>query len=180
MNGEERRTEIIKRLSNATSPISASNLAKEFNVSRQVIVQDIALLRATGTNISALARGYVLNKKDGYHRVFKVIHSDDEVEKELNLVVDAGGVVDDVFIYHKVYGKVHARMGIRSRLDVQNFLEGINSGKSSLLKNVTSGYHYHTVSADSEKKLDLLEQKLRENNFLAPLQEYEPSELKIN
>lgn len=178
MNGEERRKQIIKRLSNSAAPVSASGLAKELGVSRQVIVQDIALLRATGSDITSLARGYMLNKKDGVRRVFKVIHSDAEVEKELNIMVDAGGVVEDVFVYHKVYGKVNAPLGIRSRLDVQEFLEGIRSGKSSLLKNVTSGYHYHTVSADSERTLELIENALRENGFLAPLQEYEPNELK--
>lgn len=177
MKGEERRKEIIKRLTDLNIPISASNLAKELGVSRQVIVQDIALLRANGVDISSLARGYMLNKSRICTRVFKVIHSDAEVENELNLIVDAGGAVENVFVYHKVYGMVKAPMGIHSRLDVQNFLEGINSGKSSLLKNVTSGYHYHTVSADHEKTLELIQQKLKENGFLAPLQEYEPSEL---
>lgn len=180
MKGEERRTGIIKRLTDSTLPISASSLAKELGVSRQVIVQDIALLRANGTEISSFARGYMLNKKRVCTRVFKVIHSDDEVEKELTLIVDAGGTIENVFVYHKVYGMVKAPMSIRSRLDVQNFLEGINSGKSSLLKNVTSGYHYHTISADCEKTLELIAQKLKENGFLAPLQEYEPSELKNN
>lgn len=167
----------MNRLSSAAAPVSASSLAKDLGVSRQVIVQDIALLRATGSDIASLARGYMLDKKDGFSRVFKVIHSDEDVERELNIIVDAGGVVEDVFIYHKVYGKVHAQMGIRSRLHVQDFLDGIRSGKSSLLKNVTSGYHYHTVTADSEKTLELIEQKLFENDFLAPLQEYEPNEL---
>jgi transcriptional regulator of NAD metabolism len=108
-------------------------------------------------------------------RVFKVQHSDEDVEKELNLIVDAGGVVEDVFIFHKFYGTVRAQMDIKSRYHVKQFLDNIATGKSSLLKNVTSGYHYHTVTADSEETLDLIEKSLQENGFLAPLQEYEPS-----
>lgn len=178
MNGETRRENIISCLMQAQTPVSASRLAGEFGVSRQVIVQDIAILRAKGVVISSLARGYVIEKSKNFSRVFKVHHSDEDVEKELNLIVDAGGTVEDVFVYHKVYGTVRAAMGIKSRLHVERFLEDISSGKSSLLKNVTSGYHYHTVSAESEEILRTVENLLSRNGFLAPLQEYEPSELK--
>ena len=177
MNGETRRNEIMNRLSQATLPISASTLAEEFGVSRQVIVQDIALLRATGSSITSLARGYVLEKSTSFTRVFKLNHSDDDVEIELNLIVDMGGTVEDIFVYHKVYGTVRAQMGIKNRLQVKDFLENIATGKSSLLKNVTSGYHYHTVSADSMELLDGIEAQLKEKGFLAPLQEYEPNEI---
>ena len=177
MNGEARRNEILNRLPKAQSPISASAFAEAFGVSRQVIVQDIALLRATGSSITSLARGYVLEKTTALSRVFKVNHLDDDVERELNLIVDAGGTIEDIFVYHKVYGTVRAQMGIKNRLQVKSFLENIASGKSSLLKNVTSGYHYHTVSADSEEILDVIEKQLKENGFLAPLQEYEPNEI---
>ena len=174
MNAETRRKEIVKCLKGSVSPISASRLAEQFDVSRQVIVQDIAIIRATGVPVASLARGDVLEEQDTCKRVFKVQHTDEEVEKELNLIVDLGGIVDDVFVYHKVYGLVRGEMGIKSRLNVQQFLDDIASGKSSLLKNVTSGYHYHTILADSEKTLDLIEQELKKNGFLAPLQEYEP------
>ena len=112
-------------------------------------------------------------------KVFKNFHSDEDVEKELTLIVDLGGTVEDVFIYHKAYNKVTAPMNIKSRRDVSIFLENIATGKSSLLKNVTSGYHYHTVSADSFETLKVIEDKLWENGFLAKLREYEPAEMKI-
>lgn len=179
MKCEERRKEIIKRLSETSIPVSAGCLSEEFDVSRQIIVKDIAHLRSEGYNISALTRGYVLEKKEKPVRVFKVIHSDEDVEKELNLIVDLGGTVKDVFIYHKVYNTVSAPMNICSRRDVEKFLENIRSGKSSLLKNVTSGYHYHTVSADSYETLKDIEDKLWESGFLARLQEFEPAELKV-
>lgn len=177
MTAEIRREKILEALKNAPKQISATTLAKQFGVSRQVIVGDVALLRAQGYDITALARGYVLGKSALCERVFKVHHSDEDTEKELDLIVDAGGCIVDVFVYHRSYGEVNAKMNIKSRIDVEEFLKNISTGKSSLLKNVTSGYHYHTVSADSEEILDLIEEKLRENGFLAPLQDFEPKKL---
>lgn len=175
MNGETRREKIVARLTGASAPISASKLAEELGVSRQVIVQDVALIRATGCQIASLARGYALETMSQPQRVFKVQHTDEEVEAELNLIVDAGGIVKDVFVFHKHYGTLRAQLDIKSRYHVKQFMENITTGKSSLLMNVTSGYHYHTVTADSEETLDLIQKNLEEHGFLAPLQEYEPS-----
>ena len=175
MNAENRRKEIISRLTDAEAPISASRLASEFGVSRQVIVQDIAIIRASGIDIVSLSRGYVLESTGNFQKIFKIYHSDEDVKKELNLIVDAGGTIIDVFVFHKAYGTVRADMGIKSRRQVKQFLDDIASGKSSLLKNVTSGYHYHTIGADHPETLDIIENSLRENGFLAPLQEYEPN-----
>lgn len=178
MKGEIRRQEILKHLSCATEPVCASSLSKEFGVSRQIIVKDIARLRLEGSVIVSLSKGYVLQKSGLRERVFKTIHSDEDVCAELNLIVDLGGIVKDVFVYHKVYNKVSASLNIQSRLDVSKFVENITNGRSSLLKNVTSGYHYHTVLAKNQETLDIIEEKLKESGFLAPLQEYEPIELK--
>ncbi len=178
MNAQARRQAILAALEQAESPISAGSFAAKFGVSRQVIVGDIALLRANGALISALAKGYLLEKSASLHtRVFKMQHSDEDAKQELNLIVDAGAVVLDVFIYHKVHGTIRASMNLRSRRDVDAYLGSIASGKSSFLKNVTSGYHYHTVGAESPIILDFIEGKLREKGFLAPLQEYEPHEI---
>lgn len=178
MTGEERREKILARLESEPRQISASALAKDFGVSRQVIVGDVAILRAQGYEITALARGYILEKKGRFERVFKTYHSDEDTERELNIFVDAGGVCVDVFVYHRSYGEVHAPMNVRSRVDVEAFLSDIASGKSSLLKNVTSGYHYHTIQAQNEETLDIIEARLKENGFLAPLQDYEPKKVK--
>ena len=177
MNRDMRCEEIIKKLSLASSPVSATTLAKDLGVSRQVIVQDITLLRALGYEISSLARGYALNAQAQCKKVLKTIHSDEDVEAELNIIVDFGGICKDVFIFHKVYGTVKADLNIKSRKDVMDFIENIKSGKSSLLKNVTGGYHYHTIFADNTQTLDLIENALWEKGFLAKLQEYEPNEL---
>ncbi len=177
MKADERRNKIVKLLKGAKEPIAAARLAERFGVSRQIIVQDIALLRAQGVQITALSRGYVLMAQGGCRRVFKLRHTDEDTEKELNLIVDAGGVVEDVFVFHKVYGTVRAEMGLSSRRHIARFMQDIASGRSSFLKNVTAGYHYHTVCADTEQILDEIEGLLKENGFIAPLQAYEPSSL---
>lgn len=174
MNSQQRRQQVLDALKNSKQPLSGTSIAKQFDVSRQVIVQDIALLRATGENIISTNQGYVLISNSQVSKVFKVIHSDEDAQKELNLIVDCGGQVKDVFVYHKVYGVVKADMDIKSRLDVERYLSEISSGKSSLLKKITSDYHYHTVIAPSETILSLIEEKLWEAGFLAKLQDYEP------
>ena len=174
MKGNDRRERILQILSDSTSPISGANLAKQLDVSRQVIVQDMALLRANGTDIVSTNLGYVLNEKTSAERVLKVIHTEDEVEEELNIIIDLGGIVKDVFVYHKAYGVVKADMNIRFRKDVKTFVDNIKSGKSSLLMNVTSGYHYHTILAENEETLDMIFDALSERGFLAALQDYEP------
>ena len=138
-------------------------------------MQDIALLRAQGIHITPTNRGYLLERSTGRAtRVFKVIHTEDEVEDELTRIVDLGGTIKDVFIYHRVYGVVRGELNIRSRLDVSHYMAEMHGGKSRLLSRSTSGYHYHTVMADSEEILDVIQEELQKNNYLAPLQPEEP------
>lgn len=174
MNGKQRREQIIQIIKNSDTPVSGTALAKQVNVSRQVIVQDIALIRANGINIFSTNRGYVIQESSKISRVFKVVHTDEQVEEELTLFVDSGGYVKDVFVYHKVYNVLKADMNLKSRADVRKYLSELASGKSSLLKNVTSGYHYHTILADNEETLDMIQEELEQRGFLAELQDYEP------
>lgn len=174
MNGEERREQIIKRIQESSRPVSGTALAKSLGVSRQVIVQDIALLRANGQDILSTHRGYLLQESSQPSRVFKVFHKGEQVEEELNLFVDLGGKVEDVFIYHKVHGVIRAELHIRSRRDVQEYLQKIASGISTQLLNLTAGYHYHTIFADGEEILDEIRKELEKRGMLAPLQEHEP------
>ncbi|MBQ3666106.1 MAG: transcription repressor NadR [Lachnospiraceae bacterium] len=174
MNGEERRENILRILSTSDKPVAGAKLAEEFLVSRQVIVQDIALLRANGADIFSTNRGYLIKKDHEFSRVLKVIHTDEEAREELSMIVDLGGMVKDVFVYHKAYGVLKAEMNIKSRMDIKHYMEEISSGKSGLLKNITSGYHYHTILAESEEILDLIQQQFKERGFLAKLQDYEP------
>ncbi len=174
MTGEERRKEIIKLMQVKDEPVSGKQLADYFGVSRQVIVQDIALLRAMKHQILSMSKGYVLEGQREYSRVLKLIHTDEQVEEELSTIVDFGAWVADVFVFHKSYGVVRAEMNIRSRRDIARYMNDIATGKSALLKNVTSGYHYHTVMAEDEQLLDLIQEELTRKGFLAKLQEYEP------
>lgn len=168
MTGKERRSQIINQLQCSDHALSGTTLANSFKVSRQVIVQDIALLRSSGHEIIATNRGYLLSQSHGSRvsRIFKCCHSDEETEHELNLIVDQGGTIQNVSINHKLYGHIEAPLNIRCRRDVKEFLDGIQSGKSSLLKNVTSDYHYHTVLADSETVLDRIEEELLRAGYL--------------
>lgn len=166
MTGQERRDAMIEIIQNSEKPVSGTALAKQFAVSRQVIVQDIALIRAAGYEVLSTHRGYLLGQKNSVTRIFKVSHTDEEISDELNLIVDLGGKVLDVQINHKVYGRMKADLGIHSRKQVQDFIEEIRSGKSSPLKNITSNYHYHTVEADSEEVLDLIGKELNKRGYL--------------
>ncbi|MBQ8802874.1 MAG: transcription repressor NadR [Tyzzerella sp.] len=174
LSGQERRKQILKILKNSVEPIPGTDLAKQLYVSRQIIVQDMALIRANGVDVISTNRGYVLHSAKEVSRVFKVIHTDAQVEEELNLFVDLGGKVEDVFVYHKVYGVIKVGMNIKSRRDVRKFMEDISSGKSKNLKNLTSDYHYHTIIAEDERTLDIIQKELEQKGFLAKLQDYEP------
>ena len=155
-------------------PVSGVALAKQVNVSRQVVVQDIALLRANGVNILSTNKGYLIQEKKEVSRVFKVRHTDEDAETELNIFVDLGGYVKDVFVYHKVYDIVRADMNVKSRADAKEYLKKMTTGRSTLLKIITSGYHNHPVIAEGERILDMIQEELWEKGFLAKLQDHEP------
>lgn len=166
MTGSERRSKIILQIQRSDSPVPGKELASSYHVSRQVIVQDIALIRASGHDIIATNRGYILNEPKKVRRIYKVQHTDEQLEEELCAIVDLGGCVENVMVNHKIYGHMEAELSIHSRRDVAEFLRDITSGKSSPLKNITSNYHYHSVCADSEEILDIIENTLREKKFL--------------
>lgn len=166
MTGAERRDKIIEKIKSSSVPVSGGTLASLCDVSRQVVVQDIALIRAAGYDVLSTHRGYLLQTPHTMRRVFKVKHTDAQMEEELCGIVDLGGSVLNVMVNHHVYGRMEAELGIRSRKHVTVFLQDIRSGKSEPLKNITSGYHYHTVEADQEETLDEIENMLREKGFL--------------
>ena len=169
LNGEERRQEMMSLIKQNEAPLSGAELAAQLKVSRQVIVQDIALLRAKGVEILSTNRGYVLlHSPKGFSRVFRVIHQDAEIADELNSIVDAGGKVIDVFIKHPVYGEIKAPIQAYYRNDVKEFIQKMHSGEGIPLKNMTAGEHFHTVEAYSEEILDEVESVLRQKGYLVP------------
>ena len=168
MKAEERRKLLASILVSDTNPISGSELSKMADCSRQIIVSDIALLKASGYDIISTNRGYILNNSPLPERVFKVRHTSDETKKELDLIIDLGGIVSDVFVWHKVYGKIKADLNLFSKAGVEKYIDGIKSGKSTELMHITDCYHYHTVKADSNKTLDEIENALSEKNYIVP------------
>ena len=174
MNTGERRGEILKILKQAEVPIAARELAGRFGVSRQVIVQDLAVIRASTPGILSTTKGYVMEQDSSCTREFKVRHSQDKAAQELNLIVDCGGHVKNISISHRVYGRVSAEMDIRSRQDVSEFIQALQNSRSTVLSSATSGYHYHTIRAESKEILDIIQEKLQKAGFLAKLQDYEP------
>lgn len=173
MTTAERRREILDILRRADAPVAARELAFRFGVSRQVIVQDLAVIRAATPGILSTTRGYAMQQEISFSREFKVRHSQEQCEEELNLIVDCGGRVRNISISHRVYGRITAEMDIRSRADVKEFVEALAGGKSTVLSAATSGYHYHRIEAASEERLDRIERELKEKGFLAPRQPWE-------
>ena len=169
MEGVERREKLIAILKNRKEePISGTELAKQLGVSRQVIVQDIALLRAVNKNILSTTKGYLLYYQEArkVNRCFMVKHSTDQIEEELCIIVDHGGKVLDVIVMHDIYGEIRTDLIMSSRKDVYDFVKKVNDKQTVPLKELTDGTHLHTVEADSEDILDDIEQELREKGYL--------------
>ena len=168
MKVAERRKAIVNLLLSAEEPISGGELARRFDISRQIIVQDITVLKGTGYEILSTSQGYVMQKSPLSERVFKVRHTTSQTEDELSCIVGLGGTVVDVFVWHKVYGKIEAALNIFSPMHIKQFLEGVRTGQSTELMHVTGGYHYHTVRAESDAVLDRIEAALTEKNYIVP------------
>ena len=168
MKASERRKIISDILLNSDEPITGSELAERMNVSRQIIVQDVAPLKASGHNILSTHNGYVIQNSPMAERAFKLCHTSDDTEDELNTIVSLGGTVVDVFVWHKVYGKMSASLNIYSKYHVDKFINGVRSGKSGELMTITGGYHYHTVRAESVEILEKIEKALIEKGYIAP------------
>ena len=168
MKAADRRKAIVNLLLSTNEAISGGKLSEEFGVSRQIIVQDITVLKGSGHDIISTHNGYIIQKSPLKERVFKVYHTTGETEDELNTIVNLGGTVVDVFVWHKVYGKMTAPLNIFSSLHIKQFIDGVRSGKSTELMNITGGYHYHTVRAESESVLDEIDQALKAKNYIAP------------
>ena len=169
MDGETRRKRILQLLSEQTKPLSGTALAKQFGVSRQVIVQDIALLRATDRNILSTNKGYVLyhpeQEEERSRRILASHHDKERMQEELYLIVDNGGCVCDVVVEHEIYGQLSADLILKNRRDVNEFVKKMAEISDQPLNVLTGGIHFHTVEAESEEILDCIEEQLRERGF---------------
>ena len=167
MKSEERRNLIIQTLSMCNSSISASMLANQFFVTRQIIVADIALLRASGYQIIADNKGYkLITANDDLIKRIAVQHSKDGVNSEFYAIVDNGGKVLDVIVDHPVYGKISVELNISSRYEADEFVKKLNETNSNPISLLTQGIHLHTIEIPNKESFERIKNKLIELNFL--------------
>ena len=167
MTAEARRKEILAELSASTAPVSATTLAEKYGVTRQVIVADVALLRAAGNDIRAEHKGYSLERAQGeIHRLIVCKHPKSSVIDEFYAIVDNGGKVLDVQVEHPIYGIISAKISISSRYDADEFVRAASNSSVSQLSDLTGGVHAHTVAARDEETFRRIIHRLRELGIL--------------
>lgn len=168
MNASQRREEICRYLAGADGPLSASALAARLGVSRQIVVGDVALLRAGGAAIDATPRGYVLRAAPkGYTGLLACVHSTaQEMREELYAIVDNGGVAVDVIVENALYGELRGNLNVASRYDVDAFLKQAGAAPECLLSRMTGGVHLHTLQCPNEETFRRIEAALEEKGLL--------------
>lgn len=167
MTAEARRQEILAELGRATEPVSATALAEKYGVTRQVIVADVALLRAAGNQIRAEHKGYLLEHPIGELQIPIVCkHPKSAVTDEFYAIVDNGGRVLDVQVEHAIYGIISAKLSITSRYDADEFVRAADSSSVSQLSDLTGGVHIHTIAAKDEETFERIKKQLKELGIL--------------
>ena len=162
MHAAQRRLAILDVLRQSGGPVSASALAERFSVSRQIIVGDIALLRASGAAVSATPRGYViLSAATGLTRQVACQHDAAGMEAELNAMVDNGCTVLDVIVEHPIYGQLTGPLQLSSRYDVAQFITRCTQYEARPLSALTEGIHLHTLSCPDEAAFHRVQDALR-------------------
>ena len=167
MIANKRREAIVELLLKEKAPIKGVNLATKFNVTRQIIVKDIAILRAKGNNILATPDGYMFNDDNGsrVRSIIAVNHSKTEMIKELEIVIKYGGIIEDVIVEHPIYGEIKGLLMIKNLNDLNRFRESFELSESALLSSLTNGVHLHTLSADTKENMELIKKELKEKGL---------------
>ena len=148
MHTADRRQAILEKLAASPQPLSASALAGQLGVSRQIVVGDVALLRAAGAQIDATPRGYLLRREatPGYTGLLACAHSTpQQLLQELYPGVDLGGTVVDVIVENALYGELRGNLNVASRYDADAFLRQAAAAPDALLSRLTGGVHLHTI-----------------------------------
>lgn len=169
MDAQQRRNEILQVIEKGDKPISATVLAKQFQVSRQIVVGDVALLRAKGYAIVATPRGYILeeNKQsEGIERTIAVCHKEDGLAEEIYTIVDLGGALIDVIVEHPLYGQLCGKLHIFSRYDADQFFDSLSRNEAKPLSQLTNGLHLHTIRCRDEEAFARIMKALEEKGFL--------------
>jgi uncharacterized protein len=163
-----RRRRIFEWMRSHKAPARGGELAKQFRVSRQCVVQDIAILRAGGKEILATPRGYQLptGPARAHRAILACRHEPERTEEELQTLVDYGVRILDVIVEHPRYGELRGSLMIESRADVQDFLAQVRTSKAGLLSSLTGGVHLHTVEASRPEMISQAKARLRARGFL--------------
>jgi transcriptional regulator of NAD metabolism len=167
-SGDKRRRRVLAWMRNHHAPVQGGDLARHFRVSRQCVVQDIAILRASGNEILATPQGYRLpeDSSRSFRAVLACKHAPERTEEELQILVDHGVKILDVLVEHPIYGELRGSLMIESRADLQDFLRNVRTTKAALLSTLTHGVHLHTVEASREEMISRAKAKLRAQGFL--------------
>lgn len=169
MKAEQRRQEVLAILEDQEEPISASQLAKTMQVSRQVIVGDVALLRASQNDIISTPKGYLM-RKSLYSNAFTARlvcqHTEAQTFEELSIIVANGGIVSTVEVEHPIYGMLTAPFNIRSQEDIVDFIKKVKKSQAELLSSLTNGLHSHLISCKDQASFEKIKKDLLEAGIL--------------
>ncbi|MCL2376455.1 MAG: transcription repressor NadR [Defluviitaleaceae bacterium] len=169
MNANTRRKHILDAIEKADAPISASALAGKLDVSRQIIVGDVALLRAQGHEITATSRGYIVSQSRDENKFFGKVacqHTAEATQSELYIIVDLGGIIVNVIVEHELYGEITGCLNLKNRDDVDAFLARVKSSEAKLLAELTQGVHLHTIACRDKAHFEGIVQALKAQGFL--------------
>ena len=167
MIANNRREAIVELLLKEKAPVKGVELATKFDVTRQIIVKDIAILIAKGNNIIATPDGYMFNDDNGsrVRAIIAVNHNKDEMIKELEIVIKYGGIIEDVIVEHPIYGEIKGLLMIKNLNDLNRFKNTFELSDSAPLSSLTNGVHLHTVSVDTKENMELIKKELKENGL---------------
>lgn len=167
MNSIERREDIFKLLLKSEIPLKGIDIAKKYSVTRQVIVKDIAILRAKGHNIIATPDGYLVNKNENKVKaIIAVNHREDQMIEEMSIVIKYGGIIEDVIVEHPLYGEIRGMLMIKNYNELNKFIKKYSEQEARLLSVLTKGIHIHTIAAENNSDLEAIISELREHDFI--------------
>lgn len=167
MNSVERRDEIVNILHEVKVPIKGTEIAEKYNVTRQVIVRDIAILRAKGIDIMATPDGYILNRDNNkIRKIIAVNHNESEMFDEMSVIVKYGGIIEDVIVEHPLYGEIKGMLMVKNLNELNKFIDKYKNQKAHLLSVLTNGVHLHTIAADTNEDMEAIIQELKDKNFI--------------
>lgn len=168
MDSRQRREYIKEILNNNYKPKKGKEFANKLGVTRQIIVKDIAILRASGLNIIATPEGYIIPKHDKHllEKIVAVCHNKDNIQEELQCIINNGGIIKDIIVEHPLYGQIKSIIMVKTLYDVEKFIKKISNEKFEPLLSLTSGVHLHTIQYKNEKSIKEVIRKLKDKGYL--------------